>query len=88
MCPGTASPPTTYGGIFAKAAKQACLADAQTVQQASESYQLSHQQFAPSIGALVAPGLIRSAPSTDHGYVITYDAATGKMTAAGNCTFP
>jgi hypothetical protein len=74
--------------VFGKASQQACLADAQLVQQASDIYQTSRGQYAATIDALVAAGLVRAAPSTNHGYLVTYDPATGRVTAVGACTFP
>jgi hypothetical protein len=77
--------PTTLGGLSGSASKQACLQDARLVQQASDVFVAKHGQAAASMDALVADGELRAVPSTDHGYVITYDAAVGKVTAAGAC---
>jgi hypothetical protein len=84
----TLATPTTFGGLPGKASKQACLADADTVQQASDTYRVLHGQPAVSIDALVRDGVLRTAPSTTHGYVIGYQPATGEVTAAGVCTIP
>jgi hypothetical protein len=80
--------PTTFGGIFGKASKQACLADFDTVRTASDEYRLLHGHPALSIGALIQDGDLRAAPSTNHGYVIGYQPTTGTVTAVGVCTVP
>jgi hypothetical protein len=79
---------TTYGGIPGRAEAAACLADARTAQQASYIYAGRHGQPASSLNALVAEGELRAAPSASHGYIITYDSATGKVQATGACRFP
>jgi hypothetical protein len=82
------TPPSTYGGVVGKASRQACLEDARTAQQASDLYQAAQSHPAASLDALVADGFLRSKPSLDHGYVISYDPATGKVTATGICAAP
>jgi hypothetical protein len=84
---GPSSVPTTFGGIAGKAEKVACLSDAQLVQQASDLFATTHGHPAASMAELVAAGNLRETPSDTHGYVITYDRATGKVTASGVCTF-
>jgi hypothetical protein len=79
---------TTFGGIPGAAQSVACAQDARTLQQASDLYLASHDGPAASIDALVAAGEIGSAPSNTHGYVISYDPTTGKVSAAGACTLP
>ena len=83
-----AATPTTFGGIPGAAQTEACRTDAQTVQEASDAYAVVHGRPAANIDALVADGRLRAAPSSDHGDVIGYDAATVHVTARGACTVP
>ena len=80
--------PTTLGGSAGAASRQACQEDARLVQQASDAYQLKNGHPAASIDVLVADGALRSAPSTAHGYVISYDGRNGTVTATGACDVP
>jgi hypothetical protein len=80
--------PTTFGGIPGTAQALACAQDARTLQQASAFYLAANGAAAASIDALVAAGAIKAAPSSTHGYVITYDPRSGKVTATGACTYP
>lgn len=79
---------TTYGGTPGAAQAIACTQSAKTLQQAADFYAASHGGPAASIDALAADGLIQAAPPTDNGYVVSYDATTGKVTAAGACAYP
>lgn len=79
---------TTFGGAPGAAQAVACRQDARLVQQASDLYAAQHDGPAPSVDALVAAGVLGAAPSTDHGYLIRYDAATGHVSAQGACTIP
>jgi competence protein ComGC len=80
--------PTTLGGFAGAASRQACAEDARLVQQASDAYQVKNGHPAASIEVLVSNGDLRSSPSTSHGYVISYDAQNGKVTATGACDVP
>ena len=79
---------TTYGGVPGAAQRLACTNDARQLQQLSDYYKALHGQPAPSLQTFVDDGSIDHVPSNDHGYVIRYDAANGKITATGACTFP
>ena len=79
---------TTFGGIPGGAQTAACAEDARSVQQASDFYLATHAAPAPSMAALVEDGHLKEVPSTTHGYVISYDARTGRVSAGGACTYP
>ena len=79
---------TTFGGIPGAAQRLACANDARQLQQVSDYYKALHGQPAPSLRTFVEDGSIDHVPTNDHGYVITYDAATGKVMAAGACMVP
>jgi hypothetical protein len=79
---------TTYGGIPGVAQGRSCEQDVRTLQQVSDFYKASHGAPAPSLQTFVDDGTIESLPGNDHGYVISYDASTGKVSAAGACTYP
>jgi hypothetical protein len=79
---------TTFGGIAGRAQSRACAQDASGLQQAADFYAAARGKPAPSIEALVASGFIEEAPANNHGYVLTYDGNTGKVSAAGACTYP
>ena len=79
---------STFGGTPGAAQRVACEQDVRTFQQASDMYAASHGSLAPSIDALIADGGVSGPPSSDHGYVIAYDAATGHVSATGACTVP
>jgi len=65
----------------------ACKADKKNVEIASEAYYAKNNStWAASIAALVTAGYLKEAPSTTNGYTISYDAATGAVTATGACT--
>lgn len=79
---------TTFGGIVGAGSAQACRQDAALVDEASTAYQAKHGQPAPSLQALQTDGELREVPATGHGYTISYDPATGRVTANGACTGP
>jgi prepilin-type N-terminal cleavage/methylation domain-containing protein len=72
-------------GITDKGNASACKADYKTVQVASEAFWTTNGGYAADLAALQSGGFLRSLPSTTRGYTITYDGATGKVTAAGAC---
>ena len=80
--------PPTYGGLVGDASAAACAADLMAVQQASNIYTATHGNPAPSMDAIVADGHLPSPPSGGNGYVIAYDAATGRVSASGACSTP
>ena len=88
----TAKPPSTtvvtFGGVPGVAQRIACQSDAQQFQRLSDYYKTLHGQPAPGLQTFVDDGAIDHVPTNDHGYVIEYDAATGRVTAKGACTFP
>jgi prepilin-type N-terminal cleavage/methylation domain-containing protein len=72
------------GGITDKGTAAACKSDLKTVEVASEAYYaattLGNGNYALDMPALVAAKLLREAPSTTHGYTITYNSTTGAVT--------
>src|SRR4051812_11486245 len=83
----TTAPSTTvetFGGTPGVAQELACKQSVQTLQQASDLYAASHGAPAPSIEQLP----VDTPPSSNPGYVIAYDAATGHVSATGACTVP
>lgn len=79
---------TTFGGIAGGAQSLACARDARALEKAADLYTALHGEPAPSIETLVADGMLEEVPANNHGYVLTYDGATGKVSAAGACTYP
>jgi len=79
---------TTFGGIAGGAQSLACAQDARALEKAADLYAALHGEPAPSIEALVADGMLEEVPANNHGYVLTYDGTTGKVSAAGACTYP
>ena len=77
----------TYGGVPGAAQRVACESDVRQLQQLSDYYKTLHGQPAPSLQTFVDDGSIDHVPTNDHGYVIAYDAATGKVGATGACTY-
>jgi ABC-type glycerol-3-phosphate transport system substrate-binding protein len=74
----------TFGGTPGAAQELACSQSVQTIQQASDLYTATHGAPAPSMDQLP----IERPPTNNPGYVITYDAATGRVSATGACTIP
>jgi hypothetical protein len=79
---------TTFGGVPGAAQRLSCENDARQLQQLSDYYKALHGEPAPSLQTFVDDGAIDAVPTNDHGYVIEYDAATGRVSASGACTFP
>ena len=67
-------------GITDRGNAAACKTDWKTVQVASEAFRAKNGTYAGDIDALVTAGLLRGAPG-NNGYTISYDSATGKVTA-------
>lgn len=74
----------TFGGTPGAAQSLACTQSVQTIQQASDFYVASHGTPAASMDQLP----IEQPGASNPGYVITYDAATGHVSASGACTVP
>ena len=83
--PAASTTPVTVGGVPGSAERQACHADVESVQAASDAFTAQHGHPAASVAALVAAGVLRAAPTTGHGYAIDYDPASGKVSAQGVC---
>jgi len=74
------------GGISNKSKASACAADLNAVTTAEETYIAQHPGVFQDIPGLVTATLLRSAPSTTNGYVITASATTGVVTVAPACS--
>ena len=73
------------GGINDTSKVSACKSDVKSVEVASEAYyaNASPHGYAPDISGLVNAKFLREAPSTTNGYTVTYDKATGAVSATG-----
>jgi prepilin-type N-terminal cleavage/methylation domain-containing protein len=73
------------GGVNQKSKAAACNTDIDTVQTAEEVYFTQNGVYTTSIPALVTAKLLRAAPLTTNGYVISVDG-TGLVTSAPLCS--
>lgn len=78
-------------GITDKGNESACKSDANSAQTAVEAYRAQNGSYPGTLGALV-PTFLRSDPSGAHtgggvSYTISYNSATGKVSASGACTY-
>ena len=73
------------GGINDTSKISACKSDVKTVETAAEAYYAgtSPHAYAADINALVTAKILREAPSTTNGYTVTYNNATGAVSATG-----
>ncbi len=69
------------GGITDRGTASACKADKKNVEIASEAFFAKNNAYAASMPALVTANFLREVPTTTNGYVISYVAATGAVTA-------
>jgi general secretion pathway protein G len=77
------------GGISNKSKSAACSSDVATVQTAEEAYFAQNNVYIPISGTaptLLSTNLIRSAPSTTNGYVISVVTGTGVVSSAPACS--
>jgi prepilin-type N-terminal cleavage/methylation domain-containing protein len=77
------------GGISNKSKASACNSDVATVQTAEEAYFAQNNVYIPITGttpSLLALNLIRSAPSTTNGYVVSVTIAGGAVISTPACS--